>query len=410
MPALQSSKTDLVEGLKAADVDVPGRKRLWGRSVLVVAQVAMSLMLLTASFLMVRGFQHTLLDGMEFAKDHLLMTTFDPRLVQYDSVQTKQFFKVLKDRVRETAGVESATLTQNVPMGRDDFDALAFVPDGFQMPKDRENFTSVMDTVDEDYFATMQIPILRGRAFLSSDTAESPRVAIVNEYFAHHYWPGQDVVGKRFRLDRSDGVPVEIVGIAQTIKVRDTFDKNADFVYLPMAQHPNARMVLMVRSSGDPLQLVPAVKDVVRRMDPNMPMLHTMTFEDMYLNRGDTRARGGDEVGGRDGSGGAVADGGGIVWAGGVQREPADAGDRDSNGAGRGERRCVAVDDGERDVVGGDWDGNWNCDGIWRREDDEFDGVQCGRGGFCGVCGGSAAAVCGDDAGGVCAGEEGGED
>ncbi len=285
VPALQSTRTDVVGGLKAADVDVPGKKRLWGRSVLVVAQVAMSLMLLTASFLMVRGFQHTLLDGMEFAKDHLLMTTFDPRLVQYDSVQTKQFFKVLKDRVGEAAGVEGAALTQNVPMGRDDFDALAFVPDGFQMPKDRENFTSVMDTVDEDFFATMQIRILGGRAFLGTDTAESPRVAIVNEYFAHHYWPGEDAVGKHFRLDRSDGAPVEIVGIAETIKVRDTFDKNADFVYLPLTQHPIARMVLMVRSAGDPLQLVDAVKDVVRKMDPNMPMLQTMTYEDMYLNR-----------------------------------------------------------------------------------------------------------------------------
>jgi predicted permease len=285
VPALQSTRTDVVEGLKAADVDVRGKKRLWGRSVLVVAQVAMSLMLLTASFLMVRGFQHTLLDGMEFAKDHLLMTTFDPRLVQYDSVQTKQFFKVLKDRVGESAGVEGATLTQNVPMGRDDFDALAFVPDGFQMPKDRENFTSVMDTVDEDFFATMQIRILGGRAFLGTDTAQSPRVAIVNEYFAHHYWPGEDAVGKHFRLDRSDGAPVEIVGIAETIKVRDTFDKNSDFVYLPLAQHPIARMVLMVRSAGDPLQLVDAVKDVVRKMDPNMPMLQTMTYEDMYLNR-----------------------------------------------------------------------------------------------------------------------------
>jgi macrolide transport system ATP-binding/permease protein len=285
VPALQSSKTNLVEGLKAADVDMPGRKRLWGRSVLVVAQVAMSLMLLTASFLMVRGFQNTLLDGMEFSKDHLLMTTFDPRLVQYDKVQTKQFFRLLKERIRETPGVEAATLTQNVPMGRDDFDALTFVPDGFQMPRDRENFTSVMDTADEDYFATMRVPILRGRAFQATDTAESPRVAIVNEYFAHHYWPGQDALGKHFRIDRSDGVPVEIVGIAQTIKVRDTFDKDDDFIYLPMVQHPIARMALMVRSSGDPLQLVPAVKDVVRQMDPNMPMLGTMTYEDMYLNR-----------------------------------------------------------------------------------------------------------------------------
>jgi predicted permease len=285
VPALQSSKTDLVQGLKAADVDAPGRKRLWGRSTLVVAQVAMSLMLLTASFLMVRGFQNTLLDGMDFSKDHLLMTSFDPRLMQYDSVQTKQFFKVLKDRVRQAPGVENATLTQNVPMGRDDFDALAFVPDGFQMPRDRESFTSVMDTADEDYFTTMQIPILRGRGFLASDTAQSPRVAIVNEYFAHHYWPGQDAVGKRIRLDRADGVPVEIVGIAETIKVRDTFDKNADFVYVPLAQHPLSRMTLMVRSSGNPLQLVDAVKDVVRKIDVNMPMLGTMTYEDMYLNR-----------------------------------------------------------------------------------------------------------------------------
>lgn len=120
---------------------------------------------------------------------------------------------------------------------------------------------------------------------MASDTTESPRVAIVNEYFAHHYWPGVDAVGKRFRLDRIDGVPVEIVGIAETIKVRDTFDKNMDFVYMPMAQHPVARMVLMVRSSGDPLQLVGTVKDVVQKMDPNMPMLQTMTYEDMYLNR-----------------------------------------------------------------------------------------------------------------------------
>ncbi len=285
VPALQSSKTDLVEGLKAADVDVPGRKRLWGRSVLVVAQVAMSLMLLTASFLMVRGFQNTLLDGMDFAKDHLLMTTFDPRLVQYDSAQAKQFFRVLKDRVRETAGVVSVTLTQNVPMGRDDFDTVSFVPDGFQMPRDRENFTSVLDTVDEDFFTTMQVPILRGRGFQTSDTVSSPRVAIVNEYFAHHYWPGQDAIGKRIRLDRADGVPVEIVGIAKTIKVRDTFDKNDDFVYLPLAQHPMARMVMMVRSSGNALELVEPLRDVVRKMDANMPMLNTMTYEDMYLNR-----------------------------------------------------------------------------------------------------------------------------
>jgi len=284
-PALQSTRVDLVNGLKSADVDVPDRKRLWGRNVLVVAQVATSLMLLTASFLMVRGFQHGVLEGNGFAKDHLLMASFDPRLVQYNVAQTQQFYKLLAERVREAPGVQGEALTQNVPLGQEDFDGVAFVPDDFQMPRDRENFNSTMDTVDQGYFETMGIPILRGRGFLASDTAEAPRVAIVNEQFAKHYWPGEDAVGRHIRLDSPTGTPVEIVGVAQTIKYQDASEKAADFVYMPLAQHPVARMALMLRSSGDPLQLVQPVKDIVRTLDPNLPMLHTMSYEDFYLNQ-----------------------------------------------------------------------------------------------------------------------------
>ena len=285
-PALASTRVDLVSGLKSAGVDVPGRKRLWGRNVLVVAQVSTSLMLLTASFLMVRGFQHTLLGGTGFAKDHLLMTSFDPRLIQYNRAQTRQFYKLLAERVRVAPGVQSEALTQNVPLGQDGFDGVAFVPDGFQMPRDRENFSSTMDTVDEGYFQTMGIPILRGRGFLASDTADAPRVAILNEQFAKHYWPGADAVGQHVRLDNRAGTPVEIVGVAQTIKYQSGgFGKPMDFVYMPLAQHPIERMVLMVRSSGDPLQLVPSVRDVVRTLDANLPMLQTRAYEDFYLNQ-----------------------------------------------------------------------------------------------------------------------------
>jgi len=283
-PALQSTRVELVNALKSADVDVPGRKRLWGRNVLVVAQVSMSLMLLTASFLMARGFQHSLMEGTGFRKDHLLMTSFDPRLMQYNAVQTQQFYKLLSERMRETPGVQSEALTQNVPLGNDDFDGVAFVPDGFQMPPDRANFNSTMDTIDEGYFATMGIPILRGRAFLSSDTADSPRVAVVNEHFAKHYWPGGDAVGKHIHLDSSAGTPVEIVGVSQTIK-NQNMESPTDFVYMPLAQHPVARMALMLRSSGDPLQLVQPVKDVVRTLDPNLPMLQTRSYEDLFLNQ-----------------------------------------------------------------------------------------------------------------------------
>src|SRR4029077_10991570 len=283
-PALQSTRVDLVNGLKSADVDVPGRKRLWGRNVLVVAQVSASLMLLTASFLMVRGFQHDLREGTGFAKDHLLMVSFDPRLMQYNADQTQQFYKLLAERVRVAPGVEREALTQNIPLGTDDFDGIAFVPEGFQMPRDRENFNSTMDTVDEGYFETMGIPILRGRGFLASDTADAPRAAVVNERFAKHYWPAGDAVGKYIHLDSRTGMPVEVVGVASTIKYQSTFEKPMDFVYLPLSQHPISRMVLMLRSSGDPLQLVQPVKDVVRTLDANMPMLQTRSYEDLYVN------------------------------------------------------------------------------------------------------------------------------
>jgi len=186
--------------------------------------------------------------------------------------------------VRETPGVQSATLTQTVPLGQDALDGVAFVPDGYQLPRDRDSFTSAMDTVDEAYFETMGIPVLRGRSFLASDTAESPRVAVVNEQFAKHYWPGADAVGKHIRLDNNTGLPVEIVGVAQTIKYQDTRERPMDFLYIPLAQHPLSRMTLMLRSSGDPLQMVQPVKEIVQTLDANLPMLQTRAYEDLYLN------------------------------------------------------------------------------------------------------------------------------
>ena len=285
VPALQSTRTDLVNGLKSGEVDVPGRKRLWGRNMLVVAQVSTSLMLLTAAFLMVRGFRQSLLGETGFAKDHLLMTCFDPRMEQYTTAQTQQFYKLLAERVREAPGVVSEALTENIPLGDNGFDGLAFVPEGFQMPRDRENFSVMMDTVDEGYFETMGLAILRGRGFLASDSADAPRVAVVNEYFARHYWPGGDAVGKHIRLNSATGTAVEIVGVARTIQYQDNAEKPVDFVYLPLAQHPIARMRLMLRSNGDPLQLVQPVKEIVRTLDPNLPMLQTMAYEDFYLNK-----------------------------------------------------------------------------------------------------------------------------
>jgi ABC-type antimicrobial peptide transport system permease subunit len=131
----------------------------------------------------------------------------------------------------------------------------------------------------------MEIPILRGRAFRETDTADAPRVAIINEQFAKHYWPSQEAIGKHIRLEKRTGALVEVVGIAKTIQYFSATDQPMDFVYLPLAQHHVARMTLMLRSSGDPVELIAPLRDVVRTLDANLPMLKSMTYEDYYVNR-----------------------------------------------------------------------------------------------------------------------------
>ncbi|MBV9611500.1 MAG: ABC transporter permease [Acidobacteriaceae bacterium] len=283
-PALQSTHTDLVNGLKAGDVDVPGRKRVWGRNALVVAQIASSLMLLTAAFLMARDFRRLWLDVGGFRRDHLLLTNFDPHLLQYNAAQTQQFYRLLAERVKEAPGVQSATVAQHLPLGYGEVDGMDFVPEGFTLPRDRANFNSMMATADEDYFATLGISIVSGRPFRPSDTSNSPRVAIVNAQFARHYWPGGDAVGKRIRLESATGTPVEIVGVAQTIAYQSAGEKPTDFVYVPLKQHPVTRMVLVLRATGDPLQLVDRLRKIVGGLSPGMPMLQVRTYEDYCLN------------------------------------------------------------------------------------------------------------------------------
>ncbi|HEY1251639.1 MAG TPA: ABC transporter permease [Thermoanaerobaculia bacterium] len=284
-PALQGTRMDLVNGLKAADVEEPGSRRFRGRNALVAAQVAMSLMLLAASFVMYRGFHHSLSEGLDFArdaKDHVLLARFDPRLAQYDADKTRRFYRQLVERIREKPGVRSAALCLNPPLGLDGWDLVTFVPENFDMPRDREVLDSRMDAIDGDYFRTMGIPIVRGRDFRGSDDEGAPRVAIVNEHFARHYWPNAEAVGRRIRLGGRAGDPVEIVGVAQDIHYGDTFGGRTDFVYMPVAQHPVSRLVLMVRADGDPLQLLEPVQEVVRSLDPNMPMLRTMSYAELY--------------------------------------------------------------------------------------------------------------------------------
>ncbi len=285
-PALQSTRMDLANGIKSADVELPrAKRRLWGRNALVVAQVATSLMLLAAAFLMARDFQNSSLAGTGFDKERLLLARFDPRLVQYDAAQTQRFYQLLTERARETPGIEHAGLTQNPPLSLADFENLDFVPEEFDMPADREHLTAAMDVVDPGFFETLGIPVLSGRGFTTQDTASTPRVAIVNEQFVQRYWPEKPIdaaVGKRFWIDRRGGTAVEIVGVAKTVTYRSASEDPTDFVYFPLAQNPKARLILFVRTSGDPLQAADSIKSLVRTIDANLPLVEMRTYEDLY--------------------------------------------------------------------------------------------------------------------------------
>ena len=285
VPAIQATRTDLTAIIKAADSVVPGRRRRWGRAVLVAAQVAISVVLLAVAMFMYRGFGAQLANGPGYRTDHLLMMGFDTALLRYTGVQSRQFFERVAEQARAVPGVKSVTLSTSVPMLNDSISGVTVVPEGFQFPPGRDNASVLASSVDEHYFDTMALTILQGRNFRIDDGVNAPRVAIVNQQFARHYWPNQDPIGKRFRLVDRDNAWVEVVGLAQTSKYVFIAEPPTEFVYLPYRQQQPQRMMMLAQSVGDPSTLAGPLRDVVRRLDGNLPVSGVRTMEALYEMR-----------------------------------------------------------------------------------------------------------------------------
>jgi hypothetical protein len=127
--------------------------------------------------------------------------------------------------------------------------------------------------------------MISGRGFSATDSADAPKVAVVNEQLAKHYWPGQDPLGKRFRLNDSNGPWVEIVGLAKTSKYIFLAEAPIEFVYMPQKQQPQTRMTLLAESLGDPTSLVTPLRDVVRGLDASQPIFNVRSMEEFYRMR-----------------------------------------------------------------------------------------------------------------------------
>lgn len=139
--------------------------------------------------------------------------------------------------------------------------------------------------VDERYFDTLGLPVLQGRAFQPTDTADAPLVAIVNDVAARRYWPGQDPIGRRMRLDNVRGPLATIVGVVRTSKYTFAMENPKPFAYFPFRQRPADSMFLLARSSGDPASLAAPFRDLVRRLDANLPVANVRTMDELYRMR-----------------------------------------------------------------------------------------------------------------------------
>jgi len=277
-PALRARRADINSVLQAggkSDTSGAGRHRV--RSILVVAQVGGSLVLLIVAGLFVRTLFSAQRAYMGFDPNNLLNLTLDAGEMGYDEARTKGFYEELEARIRALPGVQSASLAFSVPMGEVNDGSQIYI-EGHPLASGQQAPVVIFNRVDPPYFDNLRVPLLRGRGFRPNDDEHAPLVAIVNEEMAHQFWPNEDPIGKRFSLKSATGPFIEIVGLTANGKyVFIGWDKEAYF-YVPLAQNFSDYRTLQIRSSVPPESLIPTVESQVHALDSQMPVVGIETM------------------------------------------------------------------------------------------------------------------------------------
>ena len=284
IPAWQTARADFVSALKAGGEGASGKGRMWGRDVLVAGQMALAVVVLIAAGMFLEGFRKMLAMPPEFRTDHLISLDTAPAVLHYSPEETKAFYRRLVDLVRTMPGVAGVAMTEALPLAPAQT-TITVVPEGYQFPKGREKVIEFGAAVDARYFSALHVEIKRGRAFTDDDRAGSRRVAIVNQQFAKTYWPGQDPIGKRIRLDSAAGAAVEVVGVAKTGHYLAVNEAPQPYVYVPYEQNPRSQMTLVVESAGDAGALRKPLRDAVRSIDGNVPVFNLRPVATLYESR-----------------------------------------------------------------------------------------------------------------------------
>jgi putative ABC transport system permease protein len=290
VPALQSSRPDLLAVLREGGRSVGGAARRRFRDGLVVAEVALSLVLLVGAGLLLRSV--LALQGADpgFRSDRILTMEFRLPATRYTQpAQIAAFFRDILGRMRALPGIESVALARAVPFsgngGSSTYEAEGRAP----AAPGRESRTQT-NIVSPDYFRTMGIPILQGRDFEERDTADAPPVAVVSATLARTVWPGQDPLGKRLRFKGAERW-LTVVGVVGDVKHGAFTDPAVPQAYTPHDQDPRIFACVLARTKGDPTAMAGPIRQAIWSVDPQQPVWRVRSMEALLAAaRGPARA------------------------------------------------------------------------------------------------------------------------
>jgi predicted permease len=275
-PALRASAVSPMSVLKDEALNTSGglhKSRL--TSSLVVAQIALSLLLLTCAGLFFRSLDKAQRADPGFDPNHVLLAYFDLSPMGYDNAREIEFNQQLLTRLRALPGVQSATVA--------DFSPLSFtihsdgvLPEGY-LPQPHESMEADRGIVGSDYLQTLRTPLVAGRDFTDQDNASTQPVAIINQAFVDRYWTGQNAIGKRVQWR---GGWYTVVGVTANGKYRRIHSDATPLILLPMTQTYGSDAILHIRTAGDPLALASAVQRTVGELNPNVPLFNVTTLKE----------------------------------------------------------------------------------------------------------------------------------
>ncbi len=278
LPGLAAARVDpgrlLRDSGGAWRADGPGRQGV--RRALVTAQVAASVVVLIAAGSFWRSQRLAERADLGFRPDGVLNVHMDVDQLGYREESGRVFFDDVERRVRELPGVGDASWAQTVPLGYVSLGASLNAEGQADPPAARVR--AGLNAVGPRYFATLGIPVVRGRAFTPDDDESSRLVAIVNERLGQMLWPGRSPIGRRFSTTGPDGPWLEVVGVTTTGRYRYLFEDPQPFFYLPLAQHYSGLRVLHIAAAAEPEALAPAVERVVHERAPDLPLYDVQTM------------------------------------------------------------------------------------------------------------------------------------